>query len=79
MNTEHIKSEWVKGLARVDTDRLIHLIGEQSANREDAEGRAARLRKAGATVAAERAEQFAQLHAELRETTVRAYYERKAS
>lgn len=76
MNAEHIKSEWSKGLARVDGDRLIHLIGEQSAYREDAEGRAARLRKAGATVAAERAEESAQLHAELREMAVRAYYDR---
>lgn len=76
MNVEWIKAKWAADLKRVGRDRMVTLIGEQTAHREDAEGRAGRLRKAGANVAADQAEAMAQLHAELRELTVREFYAR---
>lgn len=74
MNAEHIKAEWTKALATVSRERMLTLIGEQSANRDAAERRAREARAEGFKSRAERADAFALLHADLREMAVRAYY-----
>ena len=74
MDEKHIRAEWTKALERTTRERMLSLIGEQSAEREAAERRAAEWLRSGATGEAARETARAMLHADLRAMTVRAYY-----